>query len=131
MDTAAAHAKGTAPFCNKIAASIDVHVPACMAVAHRRTRDAMVIDRVVQTERIMLRQTVLFVSAPHKKAKKTKHPKLTTNKDISTIMGNLPSRETSPGRRLRGGMLSIEEKVTRRAFLYLRMDSWFVSRTTC
>src|SRR5690349_13725222 len=95
MDTAAAEGSGTAPFWSRIAASIAVHVPACIVVAHLRTRDVMVIDRAVHPETIMHRQTALFVSAPHKEAKKIKHPILTTNNDISTVIENLPRRDTS------------------------------------
>lgn len=51
---------------------MDVHAAACIAVAYLKTRDVMVIDRVVHPERMMLRQTLLFVLAPHKKAKKIK-----------------------------------------------------------
>jgi hypothetical protein len=90
---------------------MDVHAAACIAVAHLKTRDVMVIDRVVHPESTMLRQTLLFVSAPYKKAKKIKHPRQTTNRAISRAVENLPRRDTSLERMFRGRLLSIGEKL--------------------
>jgi len=62
----------------------------------------MVIARVVHPETTILRQMVLFVSAAHKKVRKAKHPKQTTNEERRMAIEVLPRRDMSPGRSLRG-----------------------------
>jgi hypothetical protein len=111
IETAAAECRGTVPFWRRIAASIDVHVAACIAVAHLKIRLVIVTDRVIHPGKIIRLQIVLLVLAPYKKAKKTKHPMLTTKRNIRRVMESLPRRDTSPGRALRETLLLIEEKL--------------------
>jgi hypothetical protein len=105
IDTAAAAGRGTAPFCNSTAASIEVHVAACVAVAHRRMRDAIVTDLVVHPDKTILRQTVLFVSAVHKKLIKAKLPRQMRNENTARRIESFLRRERRRERTSRGILL--------------------------
>jgi hypothetical protein len=83
IDIAAAAGRCTAPTFSRTAASIDVHVVACAAVAHLRTRDVMVTDRVVHPPSTIRSQIVFLVSAAHRNIRKARQPKQTVKEHMS------------------------------------------------
>jgi len=107
-DRAATAGRGTVPFYNNTAASIDVHVTACVAVAHRRMRDAIVTDLVVHSDKTILLQTALFASAVHKNVIKAKLPKYTRNDNTARTDESFSRRERRLEQTMQGILLLSE-----------------------